>query len=193
MALDNDLKIKARAYFECNTLSYKKVGEHLEEIGYEVSIKTLQAWGAKEKWVKNRYGSMKEAIEALLPKEVLDNVTDTVKEKIIQAMNEDNVAITPEIIDQQVEAVSQEVIYQTLNKHALMGKLALNLTKAEIIANNSTSMGVKATFHGMLIGTIQTVYGKKIEMTPQDPNSKVLGEKEMSQLSTQELQEMLKE
>ena len=200
MAYDEDIKIKVRAYYECNDLSYPKVTKHFEDLGYEVSVKTVQAWGGNDaqvggKWVKNKYASMGEAVEALLPPEVLESVTDSVKKTIVGAMASEGggETITPEILDAEVEAVSEELIWQTLNKHSLMGKMAKNLMRAEKVAKVSTAIGVHATYHGMLTSAIGTLYGKKVEMVPQDPNNKILSDKELDNMSTEELQRLVEE
>jgi len=191
MAHNEDDKIKIRAFYECNDLSYGKVAEHFADMGIEVSKKTIEYWGRKEGWKRNRFASMQEAVEALIPSDVLENVGEAMKEKIVSQMvqeaGEPSEPLEAEVLPQYVEAVSEEMIYQTLNRRSLLGKMAKNLNAAELIADRSPSIGVKATFHQMVTSAITTVYGKKVEMVPQDPNNKLLDDRELSELSTEEL------
>jgi len=194
MAHDEDIKTKIRAYYECNDLSYAKVTKHFEDLGYEVSFKTVQAWGGKAKWEKNKYKSMGEAVEALLPSEVLDNVTDTVKQTIIDGIKKESGEIlTPEVLDSMADAVSEELVWQTLNKHSLMGEMATTLKRAKLASVGSTSIGVHATYHGMLTSTVGTLYGKKVQMVPHDPNSKSVLDKDVKEMGIEELKRLAEE
>jgi len=193
MAHDQDLKIKARAFYECNELSIAKVAAHFDALGYGDIKKSMENWARDEKqdggkWVKGKYANMRDAVEALLPAGVLAEVTDSMKETIIRGIMDDGgEPLDVDVIDAEAEAVSQELIWQTLNKHNLLGMLTTNLKRAETSARGSTSIGVHATFHQMVTSTIQTVYGKKVEMVPHDPNNKILSDKEMDELDTERL------
>jgi len=192
MAYDKDVKIKVRAFYECNNVSMAKAAEHFESLGYEVKLKTMQSWASEEKWQKNKYESLRQSVSSLVPVEVLDSVGDKVKASIIDAMVDTIDGITPsEIDDDEVEAVSEELIWGQLNKKALMGELAENLHKTKKIVKNSTSISVKATYHAMVINTIQTVHGKKVQMVPQDPNHKMQSEEELENMNTEALLEIL--
>ena len=192
MAHDNDIKIKVRAFYECNSVSMSKVYEHFTSLGYEVKQKTMEHWSSKEKWQKNKYSSIREAVSSLLPIEVMESVSSTVKDTIIDNMTAGAEGIIPSFVDDgMVEAVSEELIWQQLNKKALMGELAQNLKKTKIIANSSASMSIKATYHGMILSTIQTVHGKKVEMIPQDPSNTIMSNIDAEKLSTEELLEIM--
>jgi len=201
MAHDKDIKIKARAIYECGNekISFAKVAEQLMLRGDidEISRKTIEYWASKDKkngnpWIKGKYKSLSDAIEALLPKEVTENIHETVKKKIVDSMaNAD--AIEPEVIDMQTKEISKELVYQTLSKASLSTKLAESLLRAENIAKTMlNNMSIQATFHSMLTSTIQTVYGRKVEIAPQDPNSSILDDKELAQMSTEELLKIAK-
>ena len=197
MAHDQDLKIKARAFYECNELSIAKVAGHFDALGYGNIKKTMESWAGNDKqeggkWVKGKYTNMRDAVEALLPPAVLEDVTESMKETIIKSLMDEGVgALDVDVIEAKAEAVSKELIFQTLNKHNLLGMMTENLQRAENSAKVSTSIGVHATFHSMLTSTIQTVYGKKVEMVPVDPNNQIMSDKEMETLSNEELQALL--
>lgn len=196
MAHDMDTRTKIRAFYECNDLSFAKVFAHFDGMGYDVPKKTMEAWARDEtqhggRWVKNRYDNMKTAVEQALPPEILANVEESMREVMVKAlMEEGNGVIEPEIVEASAEAVSKELIFQTLSKHSLLGKMTKNLGRAEKVAEVSTSIGVHATFHQMLTSTIQTVYGKKIEMVPEDPNNKVLSDEEYENMDPAKLREL---
>lgn len=197
MAHDMDTKLKIRAFYECNDMSLAKVHLHFESLGYDVSKKTIENWArdasqAMGKWVKNKYASKRDAVEAILPPDVLENVEESMREVIIKAlMSEGGEVIEPEIIEESAGAVSRQLIYDTLSKHSLLGKMTANLNRAEKAAATSTSIGVHATYHQMLTSTIQTVYGKKIEMVPEDPNNKVRSDTELEEMSTADLRALM--
>ncbi len=192
MAYDKEVKIKVRAFYECNNVSMAKAAEHFESLGYEVKLKTMQSWAGEEKWQKNKYESLRQAVSSLVPVEVLDSVGDKIKASIVDEMVDDvDGVITPEIDEAVIEAVSEELIWGQLNKKALMGELAQNLHKTKVIAANSTSISVKATYHSMVISTIQTVHGKKVQMVPQDPSHKMQSEEDIDKMDTEALLEIL--
>ena len=190
MAHQDDLKIRMRAYYECNSLSYPKVTKHFEDLGYEISVKTVQAWGGAEGWEKNKYADMSTAVEKLLPPEVLNNVTDAMKQTIIDGIANEGGVVDAEVIEAEAEAVSRELIYKILSKENILGQMANNLQKAGLIASSSTSMGVKATYHGMLVSAKDAVYGKKVVMTPSDPNNLVSKDEDFEEMSKEQLLEI---
>ena len=191
MAHDKDQKIKIRAFYECNDYSYAKVAEHFAGIGVDVSKKTLEHWGREEGWVKNRYASMESAIEDLLPPETFKLMTEATKQKVIQSMVTDaGEALTPDEVDQMAMAVSDELTHQVLARRNLSGLLAKNLHNASAIAANSVSMPVLATFHNMVLQTVQTVYGKKVELLPPSGGVGAIDE-EIKTMSTEDLIRLL--
>jgi len=190
MAIDKDIKLKIRAKYESSDISAKKVAEEFRADGVDVSEKTVQAWIRKEGWVKGRFGSLAEAIEELLPKEVLESVGEEVKKRIIDSMAGKEV-VSGEVIDKYAEAVSKEVIWQQLSRNSLLGKLGQNLQRAENNVSITPSMGNVATYHGMLISTIQTMYGKKVDISIDNPALQGLGDEELKNKSTDELIEII--
>ncbi|NKQ40048.1 MAG: hypothetical protein HF962_00540 [Sulfurovum sp.] len=189
MAYNTDDKMRIRAFYETHDLSARATAQHFQEIGYSVSEKTVQGWARKEEWVKQRFDSLETAVAALLPEDLLSRVGDTVKQQIIEqatdAIEGRTEPLPTEIIGDYAEKVSRELIWQNLSREALLGKMANNLRKADKIAEGSSSMGVVATYHGMLTSAIQTVHGKQISII--SPNKNSLSQEELDSLSTEEL------
>ena len=164
-----------------------KVAKHFEELGYEISVKTIQAWGASEGWVKNKYADMATAVEKILPPEVLHNVDEAIKKVIVDGIVNEGGVVDAEVVEASAEAISAELIYKVLSKESILGQMASNLQKAGVIAERSTSIGVKATYHGMLVSAKDAVYGKKVVMTPSDPNHRLSSDEDFEKMSREEL------
>jgi len=188
MAHDKTKKIEIRAYYESHDLSYVRVAEYFVSTGYEVSAKSIEAWGGKEKWVKNRYSSLAEAIDKLVDDTVIDIIPEEAKTLIKEKIARDSDGtIEPDVIEAMAESISIELTWQTLNKRALSKELALNLNNAKFFAQNSRSIQTNAIYHDMLIKTIGALHGKDEKMPLVNPDAEIKLSKPMAEMTMEEL------
>lgn len=202
MAVSDDLKLEIRAYYESHNLSYAKVAEHFEELGYRNYKKSMENWGRTDipRWEKNKYASLEEALESMVDDTVLDAMHDKAKEIIknkIKGDIEDGGLETDVLDEEDLDAMSnaavKQLIFKRLNKHALSGMMAQNLERSEKMAKKAKTIGVLKTHHDMLTSTYTTIHGKQTHVTLTDPSNEVLSEKEVEDMSTAELQALLEE
>jgi len=200
MAVGDDVKLEIRAFYESHNLSYAKVAAHFEELGYPNYKKSMENWGRSDvpKWKKNRYASIEEALESMVDDTVMDAIHDKAKELIKDKIKKDvgGDGLDVEVLDEDdLDAMSaaaiKELIYKKLNKHALTGMMAQNLERSEKMAKKAKTIGVLATHHNMLTTTYTTIHGKQTNITLTDPNNEVKSDKELDELSTEELQALL--
>ena len=194
MAHDKTKKIEIRAYYESHGLSYQEVAEHFCSTGYQISKKSIENWGAKEKWKKNRYSSLSTALDSLIDEKVIDLIPseakNLVRSKIEQEMGE---TITPDVIEKMSETITQELTYLTLNSRYLTKELALNLLNAKTFATRSGSIQTNAIYHRMLIDTFQAINGKDEAMPLVNPDANTGLDKPIDEYSWEELLELRKE
>jgi len=202
MAVGDDVKLEIRAYYECHNLSYAKVAEHFEELGYPNYKKSMENWGRNDipRWQKNKYSSLEEALESMVDDTVMDAIHDKAKEIIKDKIKGDigDEGLDVEVLEEEdLDAMSaaaiKELIYKKLNKHALTGMMAQNLERSEKMAKKAKTIGVLATHHNMLTTTYTTVHGKQTHVTLTDPSSEVKSTKELDEMSNEELQALLEE
>ncbi|CAA6806614.1 MAG: Unknown protein [uncultured Sulfurovum sp.] len=187
MAHDKTKQIEIRAFYESHNLSYVKVAEHFVTTGYEISAKTIEGWGSKEKWVKNRYSSLSDALNNLLDNKVIDLIPEEAKTLIKDKISKENGVLEPDVLDAMAETISTELTYQILNKRALSKEIALNLSNSKIFATNSKSIQANAIYHDMLIKTFGILNGKDEKMPLPNPNTEIKLSKPLSEMTLEEL------
>lgn len=187
MAHDKSKQIEIRAYYESHNLSYVKVAEHFVSTGYEISAKTIEGWGSKGKWVKNRYSSLSDALNDLIDDKVIDLIPEEAKKLIKDKIESDNGALEPDVLDVMAETISMELTYQILNKRALSKEIALNLSNSKIFALNARSIQTNAIYHDMLMKTFAMINGKDEKMPLPNPDAKIKLEKPLSEMTMDEL------
>lgn len=195
MAISEDIRLKIQAVYESNNLSVRKIYERFAGIP-ELKEKTIESWVKKYGWVKNRFQSEAQAIEELVDISLpLDKAKDIIKEslqkEIVDGKVVDKKPLTEEQKDKYAKEVSREITYQVLNIQSLQSEMALNLNRSKVFAENAKTIGSVKTHHDMLIATYQTIHGKNINIAPQDPNSKVLSDKDLEYASIDELKRLI--
>ncbi len=192
MAIDETLRLKVQVVYESNNLSVKKVHERFAAYE-ELKEKTIESWVSKYGWIKNRFENELEAIDKLidgsLPLEDIKNIIKTSMEK-----DANSETVEGEIIDEDLEYIelaSKELAYKVLNAHTLQAELAENLMRGKKYAQKAKSIGTVKTYHDMMIGTYQTIYGKQINLTPVNPDNKILTEEEIAKLPEEELDKLI--
>ena len=201
MAVDKEIKLEIRAFYESNTLSYAKVATHFVELGYEDYKKSMENWGRTDvpRWEKNKYADIAEALESLVDESVMDAMHDKAQEMIKNKIKGDHSeTVDAEVLDEEdLEAMSaaavKQLTYKILNKNALTAKMAQNLERAEKKAKKAKTIGVLSTYHNMLTTTYTTVHGKQTNIVLSDPNHEVKSDKELEDMSSEELQDLLEE
>lgn len=195
MAIDQDSKLRVQVIYESNNWSPREVKENRFSDDEEIKIKTIESWVSKFGWKKNRFASEMEAIDKLIEGTLpIDEVKKIVKDK----MKSD--VVNCEVVDDEEdeeddkysELMAIELSYKVLNVHALQFEMANNLESTKKLARKSNSIGVKKTFHDMLINTYQTIHGKNINITPKNPDDNSLSSEDIKKKSDEELDRLIK-
>lgn len=196
MAIDQDSKLKVQVIYESNNWSPREVKENRFADDEEIKIKTIESWVTKYGWKKNRFASEMEAIDKLIEGTLpIDEVKKIVKDKMksdvvdCEVIDEED---TDDEDDKYSGLMAIELSYKVLNVHALQFEMANNLEKTKKLANKSNSIGVKKTYHDMLINTYQTIHGKNINITPKNPDDTSLSTEDIKKKSDEELDRLIK-
>lgn len=196
MAIDQDSKLKVQVIYESNNWSPREVKENRFADDEEIKIKTIESWVTKFGWKKNRFASEMEAIDKLIEGTLpIDEVKKIVKDKMksdvvdCEVVDEED---TDDEDDKYSGLMAIELSYKVLNVHALQFEMANNLEKTKKLANKSNSIGVKKTYHDMLINTYQTIHGKNINITPKNPDDISLSTEDIKKKSDEELDRLIK-
>jgi len=198
MAIDTNLKLEIRAYYEANNLSYSKVAQHFEDMGHQNYKKSIEHWGRTDipKWEKNRYTNIQEAIDNLVDETLIDDIKDKagvlIKASLSNNLNPE-IQIDLEDLDKMSQYAVKELIFKTLNKHSLSAMMAQNLKRSETFAKNSKTIGAVKIHHDMLTSTYSTIHGKQTQISLANPTETVINQKELADMTTQELKEMIDE
>ncbi|MDD2290666.1 MAG: hypothetical protein PHV52_00170 [Aliarcobacter sp.] len=195
MAVNQDSRLKVQVVYESNNWSPKEVKENRFADDEEIKIKTIESWVTKFGWKKNRFASEMEAIdnviEGTLPiDEVKKIVKDKMKSDVVdcEVVGDEN----DDEDDKYSGMMAIELSYKVLNVHALQFEMANNLEKTKKLADKSNSIGVKKTYHDMLINTYQTIHGKNINITPKNPDDNSLSTEDIKKKSDEELDRLIK-
>lgn len=195
MAINEDSKLRVQVIYESNNWSPREVKENRFADDEEIKIKTIESWVTKFGWKKNRFASEIEAIDKLIEGTLpIDEVKKIVKDKM------KNDVVDCEVVgdenddedDKYSGMMAIELSYKVLNVHSLQYEMANNLQKTKRLADNSNSIGVKKTYHDMLINTYQTVHGKNINITPKNPDDNSLSTEDIKKKSDEELDRLIK-
>ena len=194
MAHEATKKIEIRAFYESHDLSYTKVAEHFCSTGYDISHKSIERWGSKEKWLKGRYSSLSVALENLIDNKIIElipiSAKNIVRDKIMQEMGE---TITVDTIEKMSETITQELTYLTLNNRYLTKELALNLLNSKTFASKSGSIQTNAIYHRMLLETFQALNGKDEVMPLINPDADTGLSKPINEYTWEELEALRRE
>lgn len=196
MAIKDDMKLKVQVIYESNNWSPREVKENRFADDEEIKTKTIESWVTKFGWKKNRFASEIEAIDKLIEGTLpIDEVKKIVKDKMksdvvdCEVVDEEN----PDDEDDKYSGMMAiELSYKVLNVHALQFEIANNLEKTKKLADKSNSIGVKKTYHDMLVGAYQTIHGKNINITPKNPDDKSLSSEDIKKKSDEELDRLIK-
>ena len=188
MAYDPTIKSKVRATYESNNLSFKKVHELFPDIP---SHKTIEGWASADKkkdspWVKNRYSSMSEAIDAVVEQnmeELQGSATDAIK-------NQMKGIVPVELVDDEayIKELGANEVKKSLTKHGLVEMMEDNLMDAFKLAKTSGHINTKATFQMMAKSVMEAKYGKNINVGTLDMNN--ITNEEITQMSQEQLIEL---
>lgn len=196
--INEDSKLKVQVVYESNNWSPREVKENRFADDEEIKIKTIESWVTKFGWKKNRFASEIEAIDKLIEGTLpIDEVKKIVKDKMKSDVVASELVIEDEEEDDNdddkySELMAIELSYKVLNIHSLQFEMANNLQKTKKLAEKSTSIGVKKTYHDMLINTYQTIHGKNINITPKNPDDKSLSTEDIKKKSDEELDRLIK-
>jgi hypothetical protein len=198
MAIKDDVKLRVQVIYESNNWSPREVKENRFASDEEIKIKTIESWVTKFGWKKNRFASEIDAIDKLIEGNLpIDEVKKIVKDKMKSEV------LDCEIVDEEDHdendeddkysgLMAIELSYKVLNVHALQLEMAKNLESTKSLASKSKSIGVKKTYHDMLINTYQTIHGKNINITPKNPEDKTLSQEDIKHKSDEELDLLIK-
>lgn len=196
MAINHDSRLKVQVIYESNNWSPREVKENRFVDDEEIKIKTIESWVTKFGWKKNRFASEMEAIDKLIEGTLpIDEVKKIVKDKMksdvvdCEIVDEDD---TDDEEDEYSGLMAVELSYKVLNVHALQFEMANNLARTKKLANKSNSIGVKKTYHDMLINTYQTIHGKNINITPKNPDDTSLSTEDIKNKSDEEIDRLIK-
>ena len=186
MAHDPQLKSKVRATYESNNLSFVKIHELFPDI---VSHKTIEGWANRDKkegspWVKNRYTSLSEAIDAVVEKNM-----EALQESATRAIKKE-MAVPMELIDNKeyLKALGESEVKKSLTKNSLVEMMEENLLSAYDLAKSSPHINTKATFQMMAKSVMEAKYGKNINVGTLDISS--ISNDEIAQMSQEQLIEL---
>lgn len=187
MAHDPQLRSKVRATYESNNLSFVKIHEMFS---HEIpSHKTIEGWANKDKkegspWIKNRYGSLKEAIDAIVEQN-MESLQDVAKEAIKKQMK-----VPVELVADEayLKALGENEIKKSLTRNGLMEMMESNLLAAYDLAQRSGHINTKATFQMMAKSVMESKYGKNINISAGDMSS--ISDEEITQMSQEQLIEL---
>lgn len=190
MAHDPTIKSKVRATYESNNLSFKKVHEDFFFSDIP-SHKTIEGWASADKkkgspWVKNRYGSMSEAIDAVVEQnmeELKGSATDAIK-------NQMKGVVPVELIDDEeyIKALGESEVKKSLTKHKIVEMMDENLLASYKLAQNSNHINTKATFQMMAKSVMEAKYGKNINVGTLDMSN--ITDEELTQMNQEQLIEL---
>lgn len=187
MAHDPQLKSRVRATYESNNLSFVKVHELFPDI---VSHKTIEGWARQDKkegspWVKNRYTSLAEAVDA-----VVEQNMEVLQESATNAIKKEMKGVPVELVDDRayIEALGKSEIKKSLTKKSLVEMMEENLLSAYDLARNSGHINTKATFQMMAKSVMESKYGKNINVGTLDMSS--INSDEIAQMSQEQLIEL---
>jgi len=196
MAINQDSKLRVQVIYESNNWSPREVKENRFADDEEIKIKTIESWVLKFGWKKNRFASEIEAIDKLIEGTLpIDEVKKIVKDKMksdvvdCEVVDEED---TDDEDDKYSGLMAIELSYKVLNVHALQFEMANNLASTKKLASKSNSIGVKKTYHDMLINTYQTIHGKNINITPKNPDDNSLSTEDIKKKSDEELDRLIK-
>lgn len=196
MAIDQDSKLRVQVVYESNNWSPREVKENRFADDAEIKTKTIESWVTKFGWKKNRFASEMEAIdkliEGILP---IDEVKKIVKDKMKSDVVDCEVVDDEDIDDEDDKysgLMAIELSYKVLNVHALQLDMARNLESTKKLASKSINIGVKKTYHDMLINTYQTIHGKNINITPKNPDDTSLSTEDIKKKSDEEIDRLIK-
>jgi len=189
MAHDPQLISKVRATYESNNLSFRKVHELF---AHEIpSHKTIEGWANKDKkegspWVKNRYPSLAEAIDA-----VVEQNMDALQEVATEAIKKQMGGVVPvELVEDEayLHALGESEVKKSLTKQGLVEMMEENLKEAYKLAQNSAHINTKATFQMMAKSVMEAKYGKNINIGAVDMSN--ITNDEIAQMSQEQLIEL---
>ena len=188
MAHDPQLKSKVRATYESNNLSFVKIHEIFS---HEIpSHKTIEGWATKDKkegspWVKNRYGSLKEAIDA-----VVEGNMEALRGVATEAIKKQMGSVPVELVEDEnyIKALGESEVKKSLSKHGLVEMMEDNLLDAYKLARRSGHINTKATFQMMAKSVMESKYGKNINIGAADMSS--ITDEEITQMSQEQLIEL---
>jgi hypothetical protein len=201
MAIKDDVKLRVQVIYESNNWSPREVKENRFASDEEIKIKTIESWVTKFGWKKNRFASELDAIDKLIEGNLpIDEVKKIVKNKMKSEVvdceivgEEDKEDDDDNDEDNKYSGMMAiELSYKVLNVHALQLEMAKNLESTKSLASKSNSIGVKKTYHDMLINTYQTIHGKNINITPKNPEDKTLSQEDIKHKSDEELDLLIK-
>lgn len=187
MAYDPQLKSKVRATYESNNLSFVRIHEMFS---HEISSnKTIEGWANRDKtegspWIKNRYGSLREAIDAVVEKNI-ENLQGVATEAIKKQME-----VPVELVENEayIRELGVSEVKKSLTKHGLVEMMEENLLDAYKLARGSGHINTKATFQMMAKSVMESKYGKNINIGAADMSS--ITNEEITQMSQQQLIEL---
>jgi len=189
MAHDPQLISKVRATYESNNLSFRKVHELFS---HEIpSHKTIEGWASKDKkdgnpWIKNRYSSMSEAIDAIVEQNI-----EVLQDKATEAIKKQMKGIVPvELVEDEayIKALGESEVKKSLTKQGIVEMMEDNLLEAYTLAKKSGHINTKATFQMMAKSVMEAKYGKNINIGAIDMSN--ITNDEIAQMSQEQLIEL---
>ncbi len=191
-----ELKARARDYYEIHSYKLEKISEHLN-----IPVTTLSDWKRKEQWYKGQYADKVSDAKEKLNETIKEKaIFEEVKEDLIaelKAQNPTMLATSVEddqIIDNRAVSILLEAAaIENLDALAMEGVKLAN--KKLHYMNNlplaKVSMGEIKTYNDIIANTKTQIYGKSPDVVINNMQQGNLSVEDYSKLSTDELYKML--